>query len=452
MKLIFLGATHTVTGSKYLLSFNQKKVLIDCGLFQGLKELRLRNWNKLHIDPKQIDAVILTHAHIDHSGYIPLLVKNGFKGPIYCSNATLDLCKILLPDSGHLQQEEANYANKHGYSKHHPALPLYTEDDANYALKQFMPVDYGKDHRLDSNTSFMLHHAGHILGASMVSIRHFNTHTLFTGDLGRPNDAVMRPPAIIQSADYLIAEATYGDRKHESTSPETEIADVVNRTVRRGGTILIPSFAVGRAQAMLYYIYLLKKTERIPDIPVFLDSPMATDATKLLFSYFNEHRLSKELCKQVCQSAHYIRTPEESMALDTYKMPRIIISASGMATGGRVLHHLKVFAPNPRNTILFTGYQANGTRGARIIAGEREVKMHGQMITIHAEVASLNNTSAHVDYQEMLDWLHHFIKPPKKTFLTHGETTSLLALKEKIERELNWSCFIPHYLDTETIE
>ncbi|MDH5723733.1 MAG: MBL fold metallo-hydrolase [Alphaproteobacteria bacterium] len=447
MKLTFLGATGTVTGSKYLLEDGQKRILIDCGLFQGLKELRLRNWDNLPIDPASVDAVILTHAHIDHSGYLPLFVKNGFTGPVYCSSGTADLCDILLPDSAHIHEEDAERANRYGYTKHNPALPLYDKEDAYAALEKIKPVSYGDEHPLGEFLSFRLHHAGHILGAACVSISDGQTNILFSGDLGRLNDPVMNPPAKIQDADYLVLESTYGDRLHEEIDPLIQLENIISQTAARGGTVVIPSFAVGRAQSLMYYIYKLKKDGRIPDLPVYLDSPMAISATKLLKKHSNEHRLSDDLCAAVCSSVFYTQTVEQSKEIYSRNngVPSIIISASGMATGGRILHHLKHFIGDPRNTILLAGYQAAGTRGDRLNKGEKEIKIHGDMYKVRAEIDMLHNMSAHADYGEILQWLGNFQKSPRKTFLTHGEPEASKALKAKIEETYDWRVSIPEY-------
>ena len=451
MDIKFLGATQTVTGSKYLLTIGSKKILIDCGLYQGLKELRLRNWANLPIDPAEIDAVVITHAHIDHTGYIPLLVKKGFKGPIYATPPTTDLCGILLPDSGHIQEEDAKRANKYGYTKHRPALPLYTRLEAEYSLAQFKDVEFGKPTALFPGIVVTWHRAGHILGASCVEVFADDTRILFTGDLGRSSDPVMRAPNIIQKVDYLVTESTYGDRLHVKTDPAEQLTQIINKTVKRGGTILIPSFAVGRAQLLLYYLYKIKEQKLIADVPVFLDSPMAINATYLMHKYVNEHKLSKEECQDVCNIATYINTPEESKELDRSKFPKIIISASGMATGGRILHHLKVFAPDHHNTVLFTGFQAEGTRGRRMLEGEQEIKIHGEMIPIRADVEELTNTSAHADYEELLQWYKGFTSPPRKVFITHGELNASENLKKLIEAELGWKCEIPKYLNSESL-
>lgn len=452
MRITFLGATKTVTGSKSLISIGDKRILVDCGLFQGLKEFRYRNWERFPVDPKTIDALILTHAHIDHSGYIPLLIKNGYKGKIYCSKATMELCSILLPDSGYLLEEEAKFANKHGYSRHKPALPLYTRLDAEESLKKFEAIEFRKPKKIADETTFMLIPSGHILGASFVQVKHFETTLVFSGDLGRPDDPIMYAPSVIQGADYLVLESTYGDRVHGDVDSLDKLASVINRTVERGGTILMPSFAVGRAQHILYLIYQLLVTKRIPAIPVYMDSPMATNATGIFRDNSDLHRLSPELSNDICSIATYVNTKEESKALDQPGTPKIIISASGMLEGGRVLHHLRYFAADWRNTILFTGYQAIGTRGADILNGKKELKMFGEVIPLNAEVDELSNMSAHADADEILQWLSHFNHPPRKIFLNHGELHAAEALKKRITERFGWVCVIPDYLQSEVLD
>ncbi|MCB1563208.1 MAG: MBL fold metallo-hydrolase [Alphaproteobacteria bacterium] len=450
MKLTFLGATGTVTGSKYLLEDDNRKILIDCGLFQGLKELRLRNWEKLPFNPASIDAVLLTHAHIDHSGYLPLLVKNGFDGPIYCSSATADLCDILLPDSAHIHEEDALRANRYGYSKHKPALPLYTQNDAYNALEKFKPISFAQEYPLGDILSFSLSRAGHIPGAACIRVSDGQTDIVFSGDLGRPHDPLMKEPAQIQSADYLVLESTYGDRLHATEDPLEQLEAIITRTAARGGTVVIPAFAVGRAQSLMYYIHRLKTENRIPDLPVYLDSPMAISATKLLEEHNEEHRLSKQECAAICGSVIYTPTVEQSKSIYTRNngLPSIIISASGMATGGRVLHHLKHFIGDPRNTILLAGFQAAGTRGARLEHGETEIKIHGDLFEVRAEIDMLSNMSAHADYREILNWLGHFREAPRRTFLTHGEPEAASSMKFKIEKHLGWAVEIPEYKQT----
>lgn len=445
MKIKFLGAAETVTGSKYLLTVNEKAYLIDCGLFQGRKDLRIKNWEPFQIDPKNIEAVILTHAHLDHSGYIPILVRQGFRGPIYCTSATRDLCEILLRDSGRIQEEDARHAIKHAYSKHKTVKPLYTEEDAIYAMKQFQPINYYQDYPLNADLKFRASHAGHILGSSILTFITPSATIVFSGDLGRPNDLLMIPADKIQSADYLVLESTYGNRLHSKTNPKDELGRIIRETVQKGGTVVIPSFAVGRAQTILYLIYQLKNEKAIPDIPIYLDSPMAQDATDILLKYSSEHRVKQDLCAQICKVAKYVQTQEESKHLTENALPKVIISASGMAEGGRVLYHLEFYGPNPINAIVFAGYQAEMTRGDRILRGEGEVKIHGRMVPIRARVENLDNLSSHADYQETLEWLKNFTQKPREVFLTHGELGSSQSLKAKIENEFSWKVKIPKY-------
>ncbi len=448
MNLQFIGATGTVTGSKYLVSNGSQKILVDCGLFQGLKHLRLRNWAPLPFKPTEIQTVLLTHAHIDHSGYIPLLVKNGFRGKILCSLGTKELCKILLPDSGFLQEEDAQFANKHGFSKHKPALPLYTKGDAETSLKYFHPIPFDQEFQLGKDFTFTFRPAGHILGASTIKLKHKKTTLVFTGDLGRPHDLIMKPPEPVEETDYLVIESTYGDRLHSTIDPKAELAEVINRTAHRGGVIIIPSFAVGRAQTVLYLVYQLKNEKKIPDLPVFLDSPMATDVTDLYCDFSAEHRLSHAQCENMCQGVRIVNTPEESKELDYGKTPRIIITASGMATGGRVVHHLKAFISDEKNTVLFTGYQAAGTRGEALVHGVDKIKIHGEYHSVRAEIVLQDSLSAHSDYNETLDWLSHFKRAPKEVFITHGEPLQADALRLKISEKFGWNCTVPEYLET----
>jgi metallo-beta-lactamase family protein len=458
MELTFLGATGTVTGSKYLLTSKtesgaSKRILIDCGLFQGLKQLRLRNWAVLPINPKEIDAVILTHAHIDHSGYLPLLVKNGFSGKVYCSEATRDLCEVLLLDSAHLQEEEARYANKGGFSKHNPALPLYTQEDAQNALALLTPVDYEKDIDLGDGLILKLFPSGHILGSAFVRIHNKKTSILFSGDIGRPHDILMKAPATIKQADYLVVESTYGNRLHDQTDPKVKLAEVINQTVQRKGVVVIPVFAVGRAQELLYYIHLLKSSGAIDNnIPVYLNSPMAVDATAIFNHFKSEHRLTPEQSYALCHTAHMVNSIEASKQLNETKGPMIILSASGMATGGRVVHHLKAFAPNPNNTILFAGFQAAGTRGAAMLDGVESIKIHGEYVPVRAKVELISNLSAHADFSEIIAWLGGFQSPPKKTFITHGEPVAADAMRLHIEEQLHWRVTVPDYLETVTLD
>jgi len=448
LRVTFLGGVGTVTGSKALLELGRRRFLIDCGLFQGFKQLRLRNWERLSVEPKSIDAVVLTHAHLDHAGYLPLLTKNGFKGPVHATPGTRDLSAILLPDSGHLQELDADYANRHGFSKHHPALPLYTRADAVRALERFEATPFGRARDLGGGAMLRFHRAGHIVGAAHVAIEWRGRRIVFSGDIGRPRDPVMRPPAAPDRADILVVESTYGDRRHRATDPEAALGDIVRRTAKRGGSVVIPAFAVGRSQALLYHLWRLKSAERIPDLPIFLDSPMAIEASAAFAKHSADRRLSAAECRAVCAVARVTPSVEESKAIDANPVPSVIVSASGMATGGRVLHHLKTFAPDPRSTIVFAGFQAGGTRGAAMIAGAKEIKIHGAMVPIRAEVATLDMLSAHADADEIMDWSRAIRRPPRMTFVVHGEPAAADALRQRIESELGWPCRVPDYRDS----
>ncbi len=449
MKIQFLGAAGTVTGSKCLVTQADNRVLVDCGLFQGLKNLRLRNWAELPFEAASISAVVLTHAHLDHSGYLPLLVKRGFSGPVYCTPATAELCKILLPDSGHIQEEDAEYANRGGFSKHHPALPLYTEEDAMRCLRQLRTVDFDQDFAIGPGLQGRFTPAGHILGAACVTVTGAAGKLVFSGDLGRPHDPIMNPPAPLSDADYIVVESTYGDRTHPSVDALDELAQIILRTVNRGGCVIVPAFAVGRTQTLLHFIHQLKAQGRIPpQLPVFLNSPMATDVTALYERFAGELRLPKSEVAEMCRAATFVNSVEQSKRLNTLHNPMIVVAASGMATGGRVIHHLKAFAPDPRNTILFSGYQAAGTRGAAMLGGAREIRIHGQDVPVRAEVAALSSLSAHADANEILQWLGRFRRAPRVAFVTHGEPVAADTLRQRIERGLRWDVNIPEHLQT----
>ncbi|MGE0531852.1 MAG: MBL fold metallo-hydrolase RNA specificity domain-containing protein [Hyphomonadaceae bacterium] len=442
LTLTSLGAAGTVTGSKHLLEADGRRILVDCGMFQGLKVLRERNWAPLAIPPDSIDAVVLTHAHLDHSGYLPKLVRDGFRGPVYCSSATADLCDILLKDSARIAENDAEYANRRGHTKHKPALPLYTVRDAEAALKQLKPIAFETETSVEGGAKMQLRRAGHILGAATVEFNWQGRGIVFSGDLGRYDDVFMPDPAPVNAADYVVVESTYGDRIHPKNDPMETLGAVVERTVRRGGTVVIPAFAVGRTQVLLYHLWMLKRAGRIKSVPIFLDSPMAINATELLCGHLDDHRFSAETCEQSCAIATYVRDVEDSKAIVSNPMPKIVIAGSGMATGGRVLHHIKAFGPEAKNTILFAGYQAVGTRGARLLAGETEIKMFGQWIPIRAEIANLPELSAHADAGEIIRWLRGFEKPPRRTFIVHGEPDASDALRVRIERELGWDAAV----------
>ncbi len=440
--LSFWGAVGTVTGSKFLLRHNKRRYLIDCGLFQGYKNLRLRNWQPLPLSPERIDTVILTHAHLDHSGYLPILCRDGFRGQVIATPATRDLCRYLLPDSGFIHEKDAAFANRYGFSRHHPARPLYTREDAQACLKQFESLRFGKIRRIN-DLELLFRRAGHILGAATVDLLLDDIRVVFSGDLGHAESATMPPPEVVEQADYLVIESTYGKRVRDRSDPEQALAEVVGRTVARGGTLIVPAFAVGRTQLLLHHLNRLIQAGKIPRVPVFLDSPLAINATEVFANHPDDHRLTLAEAESACALPRYVRDPEESKQLDRDPMPKIIIAGSGMATGGRVLHHLKVYLGDSRNTILFAGYQAGGTRGAAMMDGATEIKIHGQYWPVRAEVANLDMLSAHADADEIIDWLRHFKKPPRKTFIVHGEPDAADALRQKIEQTLHWECVLP---------
>ncbi len=452
MRLTFLGAAETVTGSRFLLEAAGKRILIDCGLFQGLKKLRQRNWAPFPVSPASIDAVILTHAHIDHSGYIPLLYKKGFRGKVYCTPATFDLCRILLPDSGHLHEEEAKYLNIHGISKHHPALPLYSMEDAKRCLKSFKDVPYNIEFNPVKGIKVHFSPAGHILGSACVYLTDGNRKIIFSGDVGRPCDPVMYPPAPLHETDYLVIESTYGDRLHDKHDPKNLLERTINSTAKKGGVILIPSFAVGRAQTVLHLITQLIADKKIPKLPVFLDSPMAIDSTELFYRYHDEHKLTSQACKAMSKLVTYTHTVDESKSIANRNGPKIIISASGMLTGGRILHHLKLYLPHRHNVVIFTGYQAAGTRGAAMLAGADSIKIHGQYVPVRANRLFIDGLSAHADYSEMTEWLRSIRQPPLKTFIVHGEPQSQDAFRRLLNDQVGWDTVIPAHGDTVTLE
>jgi metallo-beta-lactamase family protein len=452
--LSFLGAAETVTGSKYLLSTDDRNILVDCGLFQGIKKRRNRNWRDPPVDPREIDAVVLTHAHIDHTGFLPRFINEGFDGPVYCTEATRDLLEILLPDAGYLQEEQAKYANRKGFSEHDPAQPLYTRDDAERALDYLEPEPFGEsgNHTSDvvdlgDGIQCRFTPAGHILGAAWVSFDLRGRKLVFSGDVGRPNDPIMRSPRPIDHADYLVLESTYGDRRHAEVDVEQQLAEVVNRTVDRGGVVVIPAFAVGRSQSLMHLLTELQNDDRIPDLPVFLNSPMAIDVSQLYRKHAKLHRLSDQQCDEMFANVTFVNDVQASKKLNTRQDPAVIISASGMATGGRVVHHLKTLAPDPKNTILFAGFQAPGTRGDSMVAGADSVKIHGKYIPIEADVVDLEGVSAHADYVEIGDWLESLDHAPNEVFLTHGEPAATDAMRRYVRDRFEWNCSIPDLHD-----
>ena len=453
--LSFFGAAGTVTGSRFLLQTHGKKMLIDCGMFQGLKKLRLKNWDPFPVAPSEIDRVLLTHAHIDHTGYLPRLCKEGFAGKVHCTHATADLCNIMLRDSGYLQEEDAYWANKRKYSKHEPALPLYTVADAEKALTQFEAVYYGEDVHPVDGLRIKFKDAGHILGSSLIDIKSTKgkkaTKIVFSGDLGRPGRPILRDPVQVFEVDYLVVESTYGDRLHGESAPEEELARVINESVERGGMLVIPAFAVGRTQEILFAIRELEEQAKIPTLPVYVDSPMAINTTGVFEKRKGDYDLESKVLelkgKHILQTNNltFCKEKEKSKQLHKKPGPGIIISASGMVSGGRILHHMIHRLPHSNNTVLFIGYQAEGTRGRTLVEGKPSVKIHGQQVPVQAHIESISGFSAHADYNETLAWLMGFNRPPSKTFIVHGEPDSSKALAKKIEKTLGWEVVVPEY-------
>lgn len=450
----FLGAAHCVTGSKFLLRTSSTTTLVDCGLFQGLKELRERNWNPLPFSPSKIDQVILTHAHIDHTGYLPRLRKEGFDGPVYCTPSTAELLALLLPDCGHLQEEDARYAAKKGFSKHANPLPLFTAADGVETLRLLRTVGFGKRVALNDELAFRYHPTGHILGSGSLEIEAGPLRLWFSGDMGRYHDEVMHPPSAGNDADFIFVESTYGDRLHPDNDVSADLADIINRTANRGGAVLIPAFAIGRTQTMLYHIRRLEDAGQIPRLPVFIDSPMAVDASALYCKFGHEENLKLDLtmtdddcCPLRCRDTKFIRTPEESKRINELKAPAIIIAASGMASGGRVVHHLANRLPDRRNTVLLAGFQAEGTRGRALMNGEKKLKIHGRFIPVKAEVNSISGLSAHGDQRDLMRWLSGFRQAPRRVFLVHGEEKGLNGLGDEIRAHLKWPVHIPKHLE-----
>jgi metallo-beta-lactamase family protein len=475
ISITFLGAARTVTGSKYLLEAPGAKVLIDAGLFQGLKELRERNWQPFPIDPSTLDAIVLTHAHLDHCGYLPRLVAAGFRGRVFCTPGTQDLCRIVLPDSGRIQEEDAANANRHGFSKHRPALPLYDEAEAFRALSHLQPVGYERPMPIADGVQMDFINAGHLLGSAYARIVVAEKTILFGGDLGRFDRPVLPDPTLVEEADYLLVESTYGNRVHQADDAGAHLAAIVNDAVRRGGRIIVPAFAIGRVEEVLYWLKRLEEEKRIPVLPVFLDSPMAIEALSRYADRVHEldadlrpeehddkaphdataheprrtrkarARQERDLCAFCTQRFRTVASTAESKELTRSKAPAIVISSSGMATGGRVLHHLKAGLPDSGNTVLLVGYQAAGTRGRQLLEGQKAVKIHGAMVPVAAHVALIESMSAHADSSEVLRWLRGFARPPRTSFLVHGEPPAMDALAASITADLGWDISTPNH-------
>ena len=446
VSITFLGGAGTVTGSKYLVRHGVHTLLVDCGLFQGYKQLRLRNWNPLPVAPDQVDAVLLTHAHLDHSGYLPLLAREGFHGRVWATPGTQALCKILLPDSGHIQEEDAAYANRHGFSKHSPALPLYTREDALNCLGLIRPVDYAHPFEPLPGCRATFLRAGHILGAASLLLEIAGRRILFSGDLGRSDDFIMRAPEPAPQADTVLIESTYGDRLHPKEDLLAELGPALQRLAARGGVAVLPVFAVGRAQEILHAIDVLKQRGDIPhQLPVFLDSPMAIHTTHLFEHFPAEHKLDARAVRALTHSATMVNTPDESKALARRHGPMVILAASGMATGGRVLHHLALHAGHHRNMIILTGYQAPGTRGATLASGANTVRIHGQDVRVGAEIVQLQSASAHADAEQLQAWLRTLPSAPDQVYVVHGEAGAADALRQRIEHGLGWRALVPEH-------
>ncbi len=454
--LTFLGAAGTVTGSRFLIQTPGSTLLVDAGLFQGLKDLRLRNWDPFPIEPSRIDAVVVTHAHVDHTGFLPRLVTSGFTGPVFCTRGTFDLARVVLPDSGHLQEEEARFANRKGYSKHHPALPLYTEADAQAALEQFVAVPFDEARAVTDDLTVTLRPAGHILGSSTatVGLGRSGRTVLFSGDLGRPQHPILLPPSPPDGADVIVMESTYGGREHDDVGASDQLADAITRTAERGGTVVIPAFAVDRTEVVLFRLRQLMEAGSIPSLPVYADSPMALRALAVYRRAIERH--ARDIKPELFGAPdpfetgqlHEIREVEESKALAGMAYPAIIVSASGMATGGRVLHHLARLLPDRRNTVILVGFQAAGTRGRLLAEGRREIRMFGGDVSVRAEVVDLQSFSVHADHSELIDWLGSATEEPAATYLVHGEAEGAEALRAGIATELGWTVSVPTHLET----
>lgn len=442
MKLTFLGGAGTVTGSKILLELEHKKLMIDCGLFQGLKELRSKNWENLPIEISELDYVFLTHAHLDHSGYIPLLVKNGYAGQIFCTEPTRDLTEIILLDSGKIQEEDARRANKHNYTKHKKAKPLYGVEDAKVSLNHFKTFEIEKWHIIDEDLRFKFKNSGHILGSVIVIIEFKGKRIVFSGDIGRKKPLILPKYEYLEKADYLVIESTYGNRLHEKTDIEEDLLKYINYTLDKKGILMIPSFSVERAQEIIYLLSVLKRKGKLPNIPIYLDSPMGVNSTEVYFKHKKHHTLSYEDKESMLQTVKLIKDMHVSRGIVKDPNPKIVIAGSGMITGGRILHYLDKLIENKQNSILLVGFQAEGTRGRSLLSGDTEMKFFGEYHKINAEVFKINAFSGHADQSELLDWLKHFKSAPKLTFINHGEPHQSQVLRTKIKTDLKWKCTV----------
>ncbi|MEO8348118.1 MAG: MBL fold metallo-hydrolase [Acidobacteriota bacterium] len=453
--LRFLGACGTVTGSQFLVEVGSRRVLVDCGVFQGSSELKQKNWAPPAFDPRSLEAVVLTHAHIDHTGYVPRLARLGFSGPVYATPSTADLLGVLWPDAAHLHEEDARYANRRGFSSHKPALPFFDEKEARAALGLLRPIAFGKRTDVGAGLAFTFRRVGHILGAAFVVVEAGPTRIVFSGDVGQVDVPILKDPERPDAADYLVLESTYGDRLHPAGSPEAELGRVVAETAARRGVLVVPAFAIGRAQDILYHLRSLQRTGTIPaDLPIYLDSPMAASAVDLYCRALSEHDLEMKtlrdegLCPIEGPSVHIVRDRVESQALNARRGPMVIVSASGMLAGGRILHHLKHRLPDPSTTLLFVGFQAVGTLGRRILEGAREARIHGEQIPVRADVRQIPALSAHADQKGLVDWVGGIREPPRATFLVHGEPGPRQALAAALRSKFRWSVSLPEEGDS----
>lgn len=452
----FLGAAKSVTGSRYLVNAGDFTFLFDCGLFQGLKPLRLRNWDKFPMDPSKIDAVVISHAHIDHTGYLPKLVKDGFTGPIYCTHPTADLMEIMLLDSAKLQQEEAAYARKKGFSKHNNPLALYTEDDARVVFSMFQKIGYHTKVKIHDSVEIMYHDAGHLLGSAITEVfikgENQTKKIVFSGDIGRNSQDMLRPPEIIERADVLFIESTYGTRDNPFDDPEDDLTRIVNETFTRGGVLIIPAFAVGRTQSLLFYFRKLMKEDKIPDVPVYIDSPMAISTTYLFYKHPSYHKIEttkEELARDMeTNMLVFVKSPEHSKSLNEIKSRAIIISSSGMMTGGRILHHMFQRLPNKQDTFLIAGYQAEGTRGRNLLEGDDTIRIFGKDVPVNCKVEYMSSMSGHADRSELFQWMSNFKEKPKLTFCVHGEGEEQEKYAQAIRDTFQWNVTVPDYLES----
>ncbi len=442
MKLTFFGGAGTVTGSKILLETQYKKILIDCGLFQGLYEFRLKNRHPLPIDLNELDAILLTHAHLDHTGYLPLLVKNGYKGKIYCTSPTKDLTEIILLDSGKIQEEDARRANKYSYTRHKPAKPLYDVNDAKNTMLLFETIEPSKWHDIDDSVKFKFINSGHILGSVFIVLSINEKIIVFSGDIGRKKPILLPRYEYIEKADYVVIESTYGNRLHKNISIQDELLKCITHTFSKGGILIIPTFSVERAQEIIYLLSILKRKQQLPNIPIYLDSPMGVNATEVYFNHKKYHNLTNDDVNSMLSTVQLISNVSASKVIVNSDNPKIVLAGSGMITGGRVLHYLDKCITDKKNSVLIVGYQAEGTRGRALLSGDAEIKFFGKYHKVNAEIFKINAFSGHADQSELLDWLQHINPPPKLTFINHGEPHQSQVLKTKIRSDLNWKCTV----------